>query len=59
MLPLSGSLPVLAILALGPSTGIGQTSGGWILPEFLCYHFKSKDTMAARFWGEMKQSMPA
>ena len=43
------------ILALGPETGLGQLRSGWIFGEWLSYYFKSKDTMAARYWGQMGQ----
>ena len=50
---------MLLVLALGPDTGLGQLRSGWILGEWLSYYFKAKDTMAARFWGQMGQPVPS
>ena len=55
----SGNLPVTLLLAPGPRTGVGELRGGWIIPEWIMYHMKAKDTMAGIFWKEMKQTMPA
>ncbi len=55
----AGTLPLKLILALGPAAGLGESAGGWIVPEWACVWFKSGDGMSTRFWGMMQQPMPS
>ena len=34
------------LMVLRPQTGVGELRGGWIIPEWIMYHMKAKDTMA-------------
>ena len=52
------SLPVIAVLALGPNSGLAQMKNGFIMGEFITTKLKSKDLLVSRYWSDLGQKMP-
>lgn len=52
------AIPMVTVVALGPTSGLGQLKAGYILPEFLIRSLKSKDLFIPRTWKENGLSVP-
>ena len=59
IISVTDSVPVIAMLALGPDSGLAQLKNGIILGEFITKKAKAKDLLVPKYWSDLKQKVPS